>query len=665
MRVFEILKYSVVFVLLATVTAGGQELLIGLQENPLLGKQQQAGKNVLRQSAVSLSLPFIDDFSKPLGVYPDQQKWKNKNVFINSSYAVNMPSVGVATFDAIDAKGNLYNVGSAFSQPADTLTSQPINLNYPGDQTIFLSFYYQAGGLGDMPELTDSLVLQFYSPLTSTWKSVWNASVHIQDSMIVERFVKTGTTKQNESNLLPSTFFMTHIRVDGSEYLLDGFQFRFINHASIAVNKFIPGRASNADHWHLDVVYLDRGRSANDVVPDVATSIPQSPLTTIYESIPWTHYNTDAHNALFGDGMKTTLGVFNMGEVVSSVSVFVDIRPLVGNGYITSYSLGQYNTPEIGESGLLPFVITPPYSFYSDNPDSAAFEVITYMRTDNSTSPLRQELRQNDTTRYRQQFYNYYAYDDGSAENGYGLYGSGASAGKVAVKFTGYAADSLRGVYIYFNKTIGQVNASNKIKLAVWEDIGNGTPGQLLYSQAATSPELSDSLNSFVAYKFSKAIAISAKQTYFVGWMQTTEDFVNVGFDRNRDHSENVFYSLSEGVWSPSAYEGSLMIRPIFGQSDGNFPPNPILPPVAPTAVVDVVLSPNPATDVVRLNWKDQKRYAKSAQVEVFDLRGRLVLSQRTANDQLNVSNLPSGTYFMRISSDGKLMGTSKIIIVK
>ena len=58
---------------------------------------------------------------------------------------------------------------------SDQLTSQPLNLSYTPADNIWLSFFYQAGGLGDSPEPNDSLTLQFLAPEENKWYSVWKA----------------------------------------------------------------------------------------------------------------------------------------------------------------------------------------------------------------------------------------------------------------------------------------------------------------------------------------------------------------------------------------------------------------------------------------------------------------------------------------------------------
>jgi hypothetical protein len=82
----------------------------------------------------------------------------------------------VATLDAIDASGEVYSQND-LPTPSDSLTSLPFDLSpwATGTDTVRLSFFYQAGGKGEIPERTDSLLLDFYSPATERWARMWFA----------------------------------------------------------------------------------------------------------------------------------------------------------------------------------------------------------------------------------------------------------------------------------------------------------------------------------------------------------------------------------------------------------------------------------------------------------------------------------------------------------
>ena len=105
-----------------------QEIISPLDYNPVIQQHlNQYGVSELKMQVVpdTLTLPFLDDFSQD-GIYPSTERWLDKEVFINSDLARNMPTVGVATFDGLNEYGNPYSPGSTISGWADTLTSKSI-----------------------------------------------------------------------------------------------------------------------------------------------------------------------------------------------------------------------------------------------------------------------------------------------------------------------------------------------------------------------------------------------------------------------------------------------------------------------------------------------------------------------------------------------------------
>jgi len=182
-----------------------------------------------KNQIVSLSIPFLDDFYYAnSNNYPNQLLWQDSSTYVNIGYPIAPPSFGVATFDGLNKFGypylpSLNNLNLTF--PADTLESQPINLHQTANQIILpsdsiaLSFYYQARVNGDPPELNDSLFLDFYQPNKNKWISrVW--------------FSKGN----NNSNINDSVFKRGFVAITDTNFLKDGFKFRFRNWATGAGN---------------------------------------------------------------------------------------------------------------------------------------------------------------------------------------------------------------------------------------------------------------------------------------------------------------------------------------------------------------------------------------------------------------------------------------------
>ncbi|HRH38777.1 MAG TPA: hypothetical protein PK760_10555, partial [Flavobacteriales bacterium] len=94
--------------------------------------------------------------------------WQDDDVFVNGTYPLEPPTIGVATFDGLSRTGYPYNYTQWNSYGiADHLTTVPIDLSgHTAADSIYLSFFYQPRGISqdDIVQPGDSLVLEFYSP---------------------------------------------------------------------------------------------------------------------------------------------------------------------------------------------------------------------------------------------------------------------------------------------------------------------------------------------------------------------------------------------------------------------------------------------------------------------------------------------------------------------
>ena len=177
---FQLYKLSTFFFLLFTINSFAQDTLFELGVNKTLiakynksikEKNPEIFRKQKKQSKILLTLPFLDDFSQNWH-FPNENLWQDIYVHINSSFPINPPSYGVATFDGLDSIGYPYNFMPTSYGEADVLTSQPIDLSVVTD-SVFLSFQYQPQGNGNKPETQDSLRLEFFRQADSTWIRVW------------------------------------------------------------------------------------------------------------------------------------------------------------------------------------------------------------------------------------------------------------------------------------------------------------------------------------------------------------------------------------------------------------------------------------------------------------------------------------------------------------
>ncbi|MBT7726954.1 MAG: hypothetical protein HN702_06145, partial [Flavobacteriales bacterium] len=218
-------KFTVLFFILVSLSSFAQEVISDLVSNPVLADY----KYKINPFKSTLSLPFVDDFSYD-SYQVDNDLWMESSVFVNRTYPINPPTIGVATFDGLDANGFARDFSpSTSSEPSDTLLSQTIDLS--GISSAYFMFYYQAKGMGDAPQQLDKLVLEFFDG--SVWNEIW--SVNGQTMTEFEKIVEV---------------------IDSAVYLTNNFQFRFRNYATIS---------GNFDHWHIDYIKIDEFVNPNDI----------------------------------------------------------------------------------------------------------------------------------------------------------------------------------------------------------------------------------------------------------------------------------------------------------------------------------------------------------------------------------------------------------------
>lgn len=573
----------------------------------------------------TLKLPFKEDFTKDY-YFPDPDKWSDINTYVNRTYGVQPHSYGVVTFDGLDSTGYPYNFVQPTAQGlADYLTSKSIDLSAALD-SVYLSFFYQPQGRGNMPDDKDSLVLEFFNVLTGKWE--WQWSVKGQA-------------------LAP--FRQVMLFVD-TVYQTNAFKFRFKNYATLS---------GSVDHWHVDYIYLNEGRTYNDTIyHDVTFKDAHVNFIKNYEAMPWWHYKQDTINNM---EEFVTLKAFNYNpnqgyainykyRVYNEAGVMIEEQP-VGDPFFT------INTAP--DSVTIPNEIYKPIpagatanDFYFPPYDSTTtfFLIKNYFALDKTTTPKFDFNQENDTIMSFQKFGNYYARDDGSAEAGYGLQGAN---GELAYKFTTKIKDTLTGVYIYFNPIRDDRSASS-FKLKVWaSDLTT-----ILFQESYTvSPQYSF-FNEFIYYKFSSPLVVSG--TFYVGFEKITADPMNLGFDFNIDNSSNLYYNVS-GTWSTTSFKGSLMLRPVFRGHVSN-PVASVEEEVRPvTSAFDVKVYPNPSRDVVNINVVGVQSAAY--RYELYDLMGKKVL-ERLGNGTLQLNDLAPGVFVVNVTDCQTGSSVSERLIV-
>jgi hypothetical protein len=593
-----------------------QEVVIGLQSNRevrTVWENREKRKGITAPD--TLELPFFDDFSR-ITVYPDQSKWLDNFVFINNTYSNQQKTAGVATFDALDNTGRLYESASSSGFKADQLTSRPINLKYSPSDNLYFSFFYEPGGLADEPEPKDSLTLQFYAPSESKWYSIWHTE---------------GTPVR--------PFKAVIIPVDKALFLKKGFQFRFINYASLSASTADPSMIGNCDIWNVDYVLLNRNRNSSDTIPaDVAFTLPVRSILKTQEAMPWRQFRKVFLSEM-GPWIQTHYR--NNDKIIRNVTRNYEVTDVYKNAIAYTFSAGATNIdPYTGidyNANLL-------YTFNTDNPDSALFRVKSYMLTDVF------DPKQNDTITYYQRFSSYFAYDDGTSESGYGINGLGSRNAMVAYRFKSFMADTLRAIRICFNDSYQKANLRT-FDLMVWSD-NNGIPGDVLYIQEEMTVKQADGINGFYTYILNDPQPVNG--IFYIGWKQRSETFLNGGFDINTLHGDKQFYWLN-GNWNLSQAKGSLMIRPVVGA------------PINTTSVRDIIpknrilrIWPNPVSNYINIDAGDLL-LTSSPTISIYDNSGKEVM-RKNFSGQIDVTPLPDGIYFLTININGKQAGHNRFI---
>ena len=609
-----------------------QEVLSGISVNSKLENLSRHNPDMLKSSLIQykipvdfIPLPFIDDFTGN-SPYPDNYFWSDSDVYINSTFPLNPPSYGVATFDALNKYGHMYTFADTEKfKTGDVLTSRPIMLD-PSNKNVVLSFFYEPRGIGDKsgaPLPADTFFLDFYSPETQKWKNI-------------KAF--PGDTTQKEDY-----FHQVFVPITQPEYLQKGFCFRFRN--NIHLKKITdPGQNGNSEFWHIDYVQLDADRDTTiKKIRDVAFSRPPKSLVSPYQSLPWEQYKT-ASFSISKPQIETFL--HNNDDTTYSVARFFEIRNIFSNKIVFKGDGGKKPCPPGNFSTLDD--ISKPFGNFDYDKDQSVYEVRSYI---NYTQNPKFDKFFNDTVTFLQVFKNYYAYDDGSPERGYGISGEGTENARVAMCFETFTPDSLTGIGFFFNPTYKDTTQSRNylFNITVWDD-NNGIPGNKIYEKLDAD---TIRYGNFPIYKLDSGILLQAGK-FYVGWKQINPKSLNMGFDLNNDNHKQLFYNLGT-EWQNSGAIGSLMIRPVFNHTTNTLLNNKTV------KSLKVHISPNPASESVYIEGLNDDYPAIGT---LYSMTGNIVLQQTLNYDNtIDVSNLATGLYILKITGRKNQYAAVKLMI--
>ncbi|GAB4397797.1 MAG: hypothetical protein OHK0053_15080 [Microscillaceae bacterium] len=580
-----------------------------------------------RPKSGPLFLPFLDDFSTYTG-RPDTLLWeKEGGTLVNNQMAIAPISLGAATFDGLDAQGNPYDFSDVVNDAiglTDQLASKPLDLSlYTPADSLYLSFYWQREGRGEIPDEIDSLRLQFKNQ-AGDWTTVWQ---------------QVGGTPTE-------AFALQMLPLREASYFFEAFQFRF---------QAFGRQAGLYDVWHLDYIYLNANRFAQDFYTDeIAVSAAINPFLSRYSAMPLNQYLANPVDET-ATQFRTTLNNLSNPATIDAPSYRCVLREKNTNTELAELA----NTAAFIISGdARDFEITAdiPTNLVLPVADSLVLEAEFIVSTGDNTSqipPL--DLRRNDTIRGQTVLKDYLAYDDGSAEYGAGL---NQIFGQVAVRFELNTPDVLTDVQIHITKLERDLTGQT-FNLVVWKSIG--APRDSVLYKINVPIRYAPTRDAYLSITEIRKLSnpsfefepIAIEGEFYVGWEQTTNDRVTFGYDRNRDASAQIFFNAGN-EWLPFTAEpeerGSLMIRPVFG--------NEVITELPVNQAPDFQVFPNPSTRRIYFQGKRPEK------IELWALSGRILQTHAIQAQYCDLEPVPPGVYLLRAYFPSQSSLTRRLVIL-
>lgn len=287
------------------------------------------------------------------------------------------------------------------------------------------------------------------------------------------------------------------------------------------------------------------------------------------------------------------------------------------------------------------------FYFPPDASQTKVFQIKNYF----DLNSLVDDYPGNDTVNSYQVFGSYYAYDDGSAEVGYGVQGVGS---KLAHEFDIKKADTLTAFQIYFTP-IQYNHSAQSVRLKIWSSLN---PEVEVYSQPASifSSPIYSNTNEFLNYQLDVPVYLGAG-TYYIGWEKISSEFLNVGWDLNTNNRTKVHIN-AVGVWQNASFDGTLMLRPVFG----SYADPQVNVEELENHPTNLRVYPNPARDQLYFDINQQGNY----RVDLMTLAGQVLHTVDATEGQISLSSISSGLYIVRLTNlENQVTNYQKVIISK
>ncbi|WKN42006.1 T9SS type A sorting domain-containing protein [Tunicatimonas pelagia] len=624
-------SFIIAIVLLSSLAVQAQQP--GLRLVPLASTPVTTQARIQQTEALDtvLLLPFWDDFSQPIttdfGVpIPDTLKWmpSSQNTRINAGLPINPPTIGVASFDGVQLDGTPYRSGEE-DDASDSLVSRPINLAAVPDgvrNSVYFSFYWQQRGNGEFPDPGDSLRLQFLTN-ENIWRTVWSQDGG--DSLATREFAQ---------EIFP---------VNDAAYFHERFQLRFQAFSRLT---------GAFDTWNIDYVYLNQNRSeANTAYLDRAITKPPSSLFGEYTAIPMQQFRANPGQYIGTSSVE----FFNLNVELQPIRYSATVRDTVSDIQLVLNDSTAISPVPIGLERDAIFANPLDVSQLDLSIDSLYLETEFSIAAGDTVFNETIDYRVNDTARAVFVLDDWFAYDDGEAEFGVEINQQG---GKVAYQFVAPEEGLLTHIDVHF-PNLSQ-NQRTPIQLLVWRSLTDSSEQEVLLRSVNTLSIPDSAYNGFTSYELvvnDIPFYVTVQDTFYIGYEQQSDQFVAVGFDKNTNTGDKLFFNVNGNWVQNRELEGSLMMHPRFDRASANF----ILsapPPASEESITSPLkIYPNPTDGVV---WIE----GQVDQAMVMNLYGQRLQEyvNLAGKASLDLSGLPPGLYIIKINKKG-VISSHKILL--
>lgn len=545
-------------------------------------------------------IPFWDDFSTGI----DTLKWIVQGSCYTETIGLNAPSIGMILLDGVDVNGKPYSFSIQDQGESDYLISKPFDLTSIPEvekESLFLSFFWQAGGRAELPDENDRLSFEILNE-EGNWVPIWRKQGG--------DFANRDKFSQEIIRILP-------------QWQHAGFQFRFVS----------DGRKSGPfDSWLIDYVYLNTGRTETNLTyPDRSLTRINNLRLGDFGAFPqallegnqppnWSFIQNEflnLENRFRAMEYSITIEETDTGLIIpiNTNTPFNPVPNALERRIFQSREFSELAVPKNETTLKITTTLTSGDKplFVVNQGDTTFFENVNF--------------RDNDSVSTYFPLLDFFSYDNGSADYAAGI---NQRSGMLAVKYDSPAEVYIKGISVNFTNP-NQVDQA--IDVMIWKELERDpifARQELIASPAAGED--------FLYFLLDTNIRVSGE--FYIGYTQFTDDFIHVGLDKTNDQGDKIFYNVA-GAWAQNEeVAGSLMIRPHVS----------LAAPFAESEVPgnSLRIYPNPSQGILNIE-------GRFSQLRIFDSFGREIFPQRELTSQGEIVNFISnkpGIYLLSIVTE-------------